>query len=838
MSVYLRYLADFCIEESELVVKLDEFEVGDTIGKGGFGEVKRAIQKKTGVQCAIKQIFNERLEGNRFRRYVGEIETLAQCDNMFLVPFIGFTADPPYAIVTEFMPNGSLDRYIRIKSDECTLTGTQLTAIAMGIAFGMLHLHINGIIHRDLKSANILLDSRLFPRICDFGIARFEESGTVGMTAKIGTPNYMAPELISSTEYDRKVDVYAYAMILYEMCEHVRPFKGMKIGEIFKAVIENNERPKLTSSTPIPLQRLISRCWDRDPQQRPSFEEIFEEFSLGRVAFPNTKRFEIENFLKTIEQDEERRDELAQKKTEATQTKNDKNDDSYSYYESVSITEDKEEKIPFVQPIEVKINQNMESEDSSHEQQDPEVVLGDYSSKNFDQYIQYYADALELNQFEAFYRPLSHHIITNAPRNVISRIIQAFNKLMKRNSEFINLFGLSSYYQILPKDPSSVDYAIESFSYLFIKYPKLLGQNLVPHLLFFYEIRPEKMLVLMSYYVQNIMSISNPWPILDSLVSAQNHVILLPCALHYLSLFYYLITNYEVYSKERSIHIRSVFIKCIDSPYFNVVEMAYNGLSCLYTDFSGIDFTKVSHHLLDDRIWKSALALLIRIKVIIPSQNLVDALVFRSNFCSKAWIPVLNIASTKKGSSFLIQNPIWMKEYKNHPTEVYRVILTLFKSPDNRKPLSSSECFTLTLKEVLVINPKQHHSSITSVIRRSSLEKEFVTQLSHSGFLRTYISETSKSSQPKLLSNLLALFDFISRIAYTSEYIDVIPICTSLLESNNHKNAALTVIIALSFYPQCMKVFLEKGLLSYFQNLLQDQKYSEYANTFILNSHI
>ena len=216
-SSYKRKLQEFSVKMKQLVVDLDDFDYGDVVGKGGFGEVRRAIDKKTGRECAVKTIFSERLEGSRLRRYIGEIETLAQCNNMFLVPFIGFTPNPPYTIVTEFMPNGALDRYVRRKPGVAPLSGTQLTAIAIGIAHGMKHIHSKGIIHRDLKAANVLLDSRLFPRIIDFGIARFEEHGRSGMTVKIGTPNYMAPELIQSSDYDNKVDVYAYAMILYEM---------------------------------------------------------------------------------------------------------------------------------------------------------------------------------------------------------------------------------------------------------------------------------------------------------------------------------------------------------------------------------------------------------------------------------------------------------------------------------------------------------------------------------------------------------------------------------------------------------------------------------------------
>ena len=408
MNSYKKFLEEFSLEESHLVINLNDFEYGEIIGKGGFGEVKKAIFKKNKKICAIKEIYNERLEGNRFRRYLGEIETLAQCDNMFLVPFIGFTINPPYAIVTEYMSNGSLDKFIRGKSNENTLTGTQLTQIAIGISFGMLHLHENGIIHRDLKAANILLDSNLFPRICDFGIARFEENGDIGMTAKIGTPNYMAPELITSTEYDRKVDVYAFAMILYEMSEHIRPFKGMKIADIFKSVIEFDERPHLTNKTPQSLQKLIKICWDKDPNIRPTFLEIFEAFSNGKVSFPNTKKNEILNFLQIIDKDETEREENAKKKIK--------------------------ENIQKIEDDEIIENENSDDNDANQ-------ILLDSKSKEFKRYVEYYSKSIELTQFLPFYNPLSKHLILNISLEIYEFLLNNFNFLIKIKKKFIKLFN-------------------------------------------------------------------------------------------------------------------------------------------------------------------------------------------------------------------------------------------------------------------------------------------------------------------------------------------------------------------------------------------------------------
>jgi serine/threonine protein kinase len=231
---------------------------------------------------------------------------MAMCHHFFLVPLVGFTAEPPYCIITEFMPRGSLDQAVRVRRGGQSLSGSQLTAIAMGIAHAMGHLHSRGIVHRDLKTSNVLLDRNSFPRIGDFGFARFEDADGAGMTTKIGTPNYMAPELIAGENYTNKVDLYSYAMVLFEMAEAVRPFSGMKHEDIFERV-RQGERPPMSVTTPRELQRLIRRCWDSDPDKRPSFEEVYAEFVTGKTLFPDGKLKDIKKFHSLILKDEEKR---------------------------------------------------------------------------------------------------------------------------------------------------------------------------------------------------------------------------------------------------------------------------------------------------------------------------------------------------------------------------------------------------------------------------------------------------------------------------------------------------------------------------------------------------
>ena len=282
----------------QYIVHKDDFIYLEKIGQGGFGEVYHAkLKSDPNRECAVKIIFAERLEGHRLKRYIYEVETMATCKNPFLVPLVGFTPEPPYCIVTEFMPNGSLDKYIRHSKRQ--LSPSQFTIIAMGIAYGMVQLHASNIIHRDLKSANILLDQNFYPRICDFGIARFEDDE--GMTKRIGTPNYMAPELIISNTYTFKVDIYAYGMILYEIAERIRPFHGLKMQDIFTRVVNRHERPAFTSKTPEAMKKLIVKCWDQEPEERPDFDMIYRQFKFTKVCFPDTKQREIYKFLHYIE---------------------------------------------------------------------------------------------------------------------------------------------------------------------------------------------------------------------------------------------------------------------------------------------------------------------------------------------------------------------------------------------------------------------------------------------------------------------------------------------------------------------------------------------------------
>jgi hypothetical protein len=169
----------------------------------------------------------------------------------------------------------------------------------------MRYLHSHRIIHRDLKSPNVLLDERLLPKIADFGLSRFVTDCTspAPMTGNLGTPMWMAPEIVDNRPYGFPVDVYAFGMVLWEMYTEKIPYEGLSREEVFARLVTAGERPPLPDPG-LPIARLIARCWDGEPLRRPSFNAIFEMFESHAVAFPDTDVHAVGVLLHEIHQAE------------------------------------------------------------------------------------------------------------------------------------------------------------------------------------------------------------------------------------------------------------------------------------------------------------------------------------------------------------------------------------------------------------------------------------------------------------------------------------------------------------------------------------------------------
>jgi serine/threonine protein kinase len=172
------------------------------------------------------------------------------------------------------------------------LTPTDRTLIALDVARGMEYMHERAIIHRDLKSLNILLDSERRARICDFGLVRLKSLAP--MTGLIGTPQWMAPEiLMCSIYYDGKVDVFSYGVVLWELLTNELPYPNVPLEKLGYLVVEQHLRPGIPHETPSDLAALITACWAGSPSDRPTFTQIINLLNSTNYHFPGTIEDEL-----------------------------------------------------------------------------------------------------------------------------------------------------------------------------------------------------------------------------------------------------------------------------------------------------------------------------------------------------------------------------------------------------------------------------------------------------------------------------------------------------------------------------------------------------------------
>ena len=196
-------------------------------------------------------------------------------------------------IVMEFLPDGSL-RDLIYKPDT-HLDYLSKLSIAIGTANGIRFLHTNKIIHRDIKSENVLMkitsiDGKIqyIPTITDFGTAR-EQKFDKTMTKEIGTPLYMAPELyLSDAKYDNKVDVYSFGILLAELLTRTIPFNGMEINSMLELgnAIKNGIRPTLPDDPyycPESYKYITEKCWQLDPKDRLTMEEVYDQLKQHHI---------------------------------------------------------------------------------------------------------------------------------------------------------------------------------------------------------------------------------------------------------------------------------------------------------------------------------------------------------------------------------------------------------------------------------------------------------------------------------------------------------------------------------------------------------------------------
>ncbi|XP_057780505.1 serine/threonine-protein kinase VIK-like isoform X2 [Salvia miltiorrhiza] len=269
-------------------LEIDSAEVdwdGKTlIGEGAYGEVY--LVKWRGTEVAAKTIRSSIASNKTVKdNFLKEFTLWAKLRHPNIVQFLGVLKQPAGRLVflTEYLRNGSLYDILRRKGKLDSLTAV---AYALDIARGMNYLHQHkphAIIHRDLTPRNVLQNEAGRLKVTDFGLSKIAHGRdfVYKMTGGTGSYRYMAPEVFRRESYGKSVDVFSFALIVHEMFQGGPSNREEEPEKIADKRAYEDERPYLPSIVyPEPIKGLLQDCWHKNPEQRPTFEEIIMQLEI------------------------------------------------------------------------------------------------------------------------------------------------------------------------------------------------------------------------------------------------------------------------------------------------------------------------------------------------------------------------------------------------------------------------------------------------------------------------------------------------------------------------------------------------------------------------------
>ncbi|XP_034006316.1 mitogen-activated protein kinase kinase kinase 7 isoform X1 [Trematomus bernacchii] len=259
----------------------EDIEVEEVVGRGAFGVVCKAKWK--GKDVAIKTIESE----SERKAFIVELRQLSRVNHPNIVKLYG-SCNNPVCLVMEYAEGGSLYNVLHGAEPLPYYTASHAMSWCFQCSQGVAYLHgmkPKALIHRDLKPPNLLLVAGgTVLKICDFGTACDIQTH---MTNNKGSAAWMAPEVFEGSNYSEKCDVFSWGIILWEVITRRKPFDEIG-GPAFRIMwaVHNGTRPPLIKNLPKTLESLMTRCWSKDPSQRPSMEEIVKIMTHLMKYFP------------------------------------------------------------------------------------------------------------------------------------------------------------------------------------------------------------------------------------------------------------------------------------------------------------------------------------------------------------------------------------------------------------------------------------------------------------------------------------------------------------------------------------------------------------------------
>lgn len=253
------------------VTELKDYQLGDCLGKGAFGSVFRALNMGTGETVAVKQVKLADLPKSELRVITLEIDLLKNLDHPNIVKYRGFVKSAESLnIILEYCENGSLHSISKNfgKFPE-NLVGLYMSQVL----HGLLYLHEQGVIHRDIKGANILTTKQGLVKLADFGVAT--RTTTLHESSVVGTPYWMAPEVIELSGATTASDIWSLGCTVIELLDGKPPYHKLQpMHALFRIV--NDDHPPLPEGASPVVRDFLMQCFQKDPNLRVSARKLLK----------------------------------------------------------------------------------------------------------------------------------------------------------------------------------------------------------------------------------------------------------------------------------------------------------------------------------------------------------------------------------------------------------------------------------------------------------------------------------------------------------------------------------------------------------------------------------
>jgi serine/threonine protein kinase len=253
-----------------LTIPASDLVLGNKLGQGAYGTVWKAKWRNKDV--AVKQLLlpnPSEQEKNEFKQEAAVMFQIAT-DSDHVVRLHKITLQPQLSLVMELMPNGSLYELLQNNRDKPLDWGIRYR-LAMDISTGLEDIHSHSVLHRDLKSLNVLLDGNLRAKLTDFGLATTKLTSSRHSSVQ-GTPHWMAPEVANGEPDSQGSDVYSLGMVLFELAAHRHPYPNLKPMQVLLQVSQGKQET-IPDDCPITFKQLILDCWTVS-EKRPKAVDI------------------------------------------------------------------------------------------------------------------------------------------------------------------------------------------------------------------------------------------------------------------------------------------------------------------------------------------------------------------------------------------------------------------------------------------------------------------------------------------------------------------------------------------------------------------------------------